>query len=574
MPPMAAVDISVRDTLKLLDSSFEPFAASVSNGTYAFWLGSGISFGRAPGLPDLVCKVVEFIRSHIDVADANCRFARAMRDVFVVGSVSEDERMRSELGVPFINWPDQKAITWRLANNYSKFLGITIDGEEMDYLLWDVIDVRATFADAAMEPDVEHLCLAALSLEGTTPELLSANWDPLIERAVAALTDNNPALSPTVIARPADLQLHRNKTRLIKFHGCAVKAMEKPDDYRRWLVAAHDQVVGWCTEMGNKGLVTALTHIVGTKPTLMLGLSVQDANIQAIFNEAANQLVWQLDQSPPSYVFSENELGMDQRSLLKNVYRGQVTPANLPAVLEAARIQAFAKPLLTALLLDVLSRKLQALILLAPGLPLPAERQVLRNGVTALRDRLADAALPTIDFLDSFLNRWGRASKLLRDGHIESPKVRYEPITGDSVSGLAGNAALGVLGLREAAVALGLVGMGLSRGDWTIDAEPADLEAGVLAVTGKGAVARRTKVFLTASPSGATLLRSEGHLIDAQTPVLIQSQKRAAPMNRSPRGPSGRTGLPMAREVSISTLLNNLATADELYEAFRQELAL
>lgn len=574
MPPMAAVDISVRDTLKLLDSSFEPFAASVSNGTYAFWLGSGISFGRAPGLPDLVCKVVEFIRSHIDVADANCRFARAMRDVFVVGSVSEDERMRSELGVPFMNWPDQKAITWRLANNYSKFLGITIDGEEMDYLLWDVIDVRATFADAAMEPDVEHLCLAALSLEGTTPELLSANWDPLIERAVAALTDNNPALSPTVIARPADLQLHRNKTRLIKFHGCAVKAMEKPGDYRRWLVATHDQVVGWCTEMGNKGLVTALTHIVGTKPTLMLGLSVQDANIQAIFNEAANQLVWQLDQSPPSYVFSENELGMDQRSLLKNVYRGQITPANLPAVLEAARIQAFAKPLLTALLLDVLSRKLQALILLAPGLPLPAERQVLRNGVTALRDRLADAALPTIDFLDSFLNRWGRASKLLRDGHIESPKVRYEPITGDSVSGLAGNAALGVLGLREAAVALGLVGMGLSRGDWTIDAEPADLEAGVLAVTGKGAVARRTKVFLTASPSGATLLRSEGHLIDAQTPVLIQSQKRAAPMNRSPRGPSGRTGLPMAREVSISTLLNNLATADELYEAFRQELAL
>lgn len=574
MPPMAAVDISVRDTLKLLDSSFEPFAASVSNGTYAFWLGSGISFGRAPGLPDLVCKVVEFIRSHIDVADANCRFARAMRDVFVVGSVSEDERMRSELGVPFMNWPDQKAITWRLANNYSKFLGITIDGEEMDYLLWDVIDVRATFADAAMEPDVEHLCLAALSLEGTTPELLSANWDPLIERAVAALTDNNPALSPTVIARPADLQLHSNKTRLIKFHGCAAKAMEKPGDYRRWLVATHDQVVGWCTEMGNKGLVTALTHIVGTKPTLMLGLSVQDANIQAIFNEAANQLVWQLDQSPPSYVFSENELGMDQRSLLKNVYRGQITPANLPAVLEAARIQAFAKPLLTALLLDVLSRKLQALILLAPGLPLPAERQVLRNGVTALRDRLADAALPTIDFLDSFLNRWGRASKLLRDGHIESPKVRYEPITGDSVSGLAGNAALGVLGLREAAVALGLVGMGLSRGDWTIDAEPADLEAGVLAVTGKGAVARRTKVFLTASPSGATLLRSEGHLIDAQTPVLIQSQKRAEPMNRSPRGPSGRTGLPMAREVSISTLLNNLATADELYEAFRQELAL
>lgn len=574
MPPMAALDISVRDTLNLLDGSFEPFAAGVSNGVYAFWLGSGISLGRAPGLRDLVCKIVEFVRSHIDLTDANCKFARAMQDIFVVGSVSEEERARSDLHAPFASWPDQKAIAGRLVANYSKLLGITLDGEEMDYLLWDVIDVRATFADAAMEPDVEHLCLAALSLEGTTPELLSANWDPLIERAVAALTDNNSALSPTVVARPVDLQLHRNKTRLIKFHGCAVKAMEKPGDYRRWLVATHDQVVGWCTEMDNKGLVTALTHIVGTKPTLMLGLSAQDVNIQAIFNEAANQLVWQLDQSPPSYVFSENELGMDQRSLLRNVYRGQITPANLPAVLEAARIQAFAKPLLTALLLDVLSRKLQTLILLAPGLPSPAERQVLLDGVTALRNSLADAVLPTVGFVEALLDRWGRASKLLRDGYIENPKFRYEPITGDAVSGLAGNAALGALGLREAAVALGLVGMGLSRGDWTVDAEPTDMEAGVLAVTGKGTAVGRTKVFLTASPSGATLLRSEGHLIDAQTPVLIQSQKRATPMTRSPRGPSGRTGLPMAREVSISTLMNNFATADELYEAFRQELAL
>lgn len=571
---MAALDISVRDTLKLLDGSFEPVAAGVSNGIYAFWLGSGISFGRAPGLRDLVCKVVEFVRTNLTQNDTNCKFARAMQDIFVLGSVSEEERARSDLKMPFENWPDQKAITGRLVSNYSKLLGITIDGEEMDYLLWNVIDVRATFADVSMKPNVEHLCLAALSLEGATPELLSANWDPLIERALADLTDSNQALSPTVVARPADLQLPRNKTRLIKFHGCAVRATEQPGEYRKWLVATHDQVVGWCTEISNKGLVTALTHIVGTKHTLMLGLSAQDVNIQAIFNEAANQLMWQLDQSPPSYVFSENELGMDQRSLLKNVYRGQITPANLSAVLEAARIQAFAKPLLAALLLDVLSRKLQALIMLAPGLPSPVERQVLSDGVITLRNCLADAIQPTIDSINAFLDRWGRASKLLRDGHIENPKVRYEPITGDTVSTLAGNAALGALGLREAAVALGLVGMGLSRGDWSVEAEPTDVEAGVLSITGNGVTAGSTKVFFTASPTGAALLRSEGHLIDEQAPVLIQSQRLTAPMARSPRGPSGRTGLLTAREVSISNLLNSFTTAIELYEAFRQELAL
>lgn len=571
---MAAFDISVRDTLKLLDGSFEPFAAGVSNGLYAFWLGSGISFGRAPSLRILVGKVVEFVRSHIDHADPNCKFARTLQEILKLASASAEERTRSKLDEPFANWPDQDAIAWRLVNNYSKLLGLTVDGEDMDYLLWNVIDVGATFADPAMTPDVEHLCLAALSLEGTTPEMLSANWDPLVERAMDTLTDSNAALSPTVVARPADLQLPRNKTRLIKFHGCAVKAQGDPVQYRQWLVASNDQVAAFCTQAKNQGLVTALTHIVGSKRTLMLGLSAQDANIQSIFNKAANELTWQLGDLPPSYVFSEQDLGMDQRSLLKNVYRDQITPANLTAVFEAARIQVYAKRLLTALLLDVWSRKLQALISLVPGLLLQAERQNLCSGIVSLRNHLADAAEPTLEFIDALLDRFGRASKLLRDGQIEHSNVRFEPITSDVVTALAGNPALGALGLREAAVALGLLGMGLSRGHWIVEAESLDRDSGVLAVTGKGAAAARTKVYLTASASGAALLRSEGHLMEAENPLLLQSQKLAVPMPRSPRGAAGRTGVPKAREVSISTLLQTYATADDLYEAFRQELAL
>lgn len=571
---MAAFDISVRDTLNLLDGPFEPFAAGVSNGLYAFWLGSGISFGRAPSLRILVGKVVEFVRSQINDTDPNCKFTRTLREILSLASASADELARSKFDEPFANWPDQDAMSWRLVNNYSKLLGITVDGEDMDYLLWTVIDVGATFADSAMTPDVEHLCLAALSLEGTTPEMLSANWDPLIERAVEALTDGNAALSPTVVARPADLQLPRNKTRLIKFHGCAVKAQDNPVHYRQWLVASNDQVAAFCTEANNQGLVTALTHIVGSKRTLMLGLSAQDANIQGIFNKAANELTWQLGNPPPSYVFSEQELGMDQRSLLKNVYRNQITPANLTSVFEAGRIQAYAKRLLTALLLDVWSRKLQALISLAPGTLQLAECQHLCTGIVTLRNHLAEAAKPELEFIDALLDRFGRACKLLRDGQIENPNVKFEPISSDVVTALRGNPALGALGLREAAVALGLVGMGLSRNHWVVEAESLDTASGVLSVTGKSAAAARTKVYLTANASGAALLHSEGHLVEAENPILIQSQKLAVPMSRSPRGATGRTGLPKAREVSISTLLQTYTTADDLYEAFRQELSL
>lgn len=571
---MAAFDISVRETLKLLDGPFEPFAAGVSSGLYAFWLGSGISFGRAPSLHDLVSKVVEYVRSRIDSADPNCKFARSMQEILNLASASPEERARSKLDEAFASWPDRDAIAGRLVNNYAKLLGLPIEGEDLDYLLWTVIDVRATFAAPAMTPDVEHLCLATLCLEGIASEMLSANWDPLVERAVDTLTDGNAALSPTVVARPSDLQLPRNKTRLIKFHGCAVKAQADPGQYRQWLVASNDQVAAFCTQANNQGLVTALTHIVGSKRTLMLGLSAQDANIQSIFNKAANELTWQLGDPPPSYVFSEQNLGMDQRSLLKNVYRDQISPANLMAVFEAARIQAYAKRLLTALLLDVWSRKLQALIALAPGMLPQAERQNLCSGIVSLRNHLADAAEPKLEFIDALLNRFGRACKLLRDGQIEHPSVRFEPITSDAVPALAGNPALGALGLREAAVALGLVGMGLSRDHWVVEAESLDRESGVLAVTGRGAAAARTKVYLTASASGAALLRSEGHLVEAESPLLIQSQKLAVPMPRSPRGATGRTGVPKAREVSISTLLQTYATADDLYNEFRQELAL
>lgn len=571
---MAASDISVRDTLKLLDGPFESFAAGVSNGLYAFWLGSGISFGRAPGLRDLVGKVMEYVRSRIDPADPNCKFARSMQEILNLAGASPEERARSNLDETFASWPDKDVIASRLVNNYGKLLGLTVDGEDLDYLLWTVIDVRATFADPAMTPDVEHLCLAALSLEGTVSEILSANWDPLVEWAAHSLTNGNKALSPSVVARPADLQLPRNKTRLIKFHGCAVKAQADPAQYRQWLVASNDQVAAFFTQAQNQGLVTALTHIVGSNRTLMLGLSAQDANIQGIFNKAANELTWQLNDPPPSYVFSEQDLGMDQRSLLKNVYRDQVTPANLTAIYEEARIQAYAKRLLPALLLDVWSRKLKALICLAPSLLPQAERQNVCAGIVSLRDRLADAAEPKLAFVEALLDRFGRASKLLRDGQIEHPNVRFEPITNDVVAAFAGNPALGVLGLREAAVALGLLGMGLSRDHWVVDAESLDREAGVLAVTGRGATAARTKVYLTASASGAALLRSEGHLVEEESPLLIQSQKLPVPMMRSPRGATGRTGLPKAREVSISTLLQTYATADDLYEAFRQELAL
>jgi hypothetical protein len=575
MPPPAA-QISVRATLDLLDTSFPAFAQGIAEGRYAFWLGSGISLGVVPGLKGIVAKVIEFVRAAIDPADPACKFARAMNDVLQLAGVNAAQRASLDFGVEFATWPPDRreAIVGALVQNYARFLGIRVGTEPFDYLLWDAVKVRETYAAAALEPDVEHLCLAALSLEGIATDMVSANWDPLVERAVASLTNGSAALAPTVVAKPDDVKLPRGRTRLIKFHGCAAKAAANEPEYREWLVARHAQVNGWCANPINQPFLTALVALISQKPTFMLGLSAQDGNIQHVFQTAAKQSPWNVAAVPPGYVFSENELGLDQQSLLENVYGDQVTPANFQAVCEAARIQAYAKPLLTALLLDVLARKLAALIGMLPG-PLPvAERQPLINGITQLRNDLGAAAQTSVPFVLGLLKRWARSSQLLRAGQVAQPNVKYMPISQDAILGMPGNPDLDASGLREAAVALGLLGAGVVRGDWMVEAEPDATGSGVLSVTSNRPGSTRTKVYLTANAFNAALLVAGGELDESEAPILIQAKEIALPMARSPLGAFGRTGAPPTREISIRALMDASTTFDLLYESFRQELAI
>src|SRR5690606_13772844 len=103
--------------------------------------------------------------------------------------------------------------------NYAKLLAIRVGTEPFDYLVWNVVKVPETYAAAALQPDVEHLCLAALSLEGVATDMVSANWDPLVERAVAALTNGNEALAPTQVAKAAEVQALRGGSASLQCRG-------------------------------------------------------------------------------------------------------------------------------------------------------------------------------------------------------------------------------------------------------------------------------------------------------------------------------------------------------------------
>lgn len=566
-----AATITVPETLALLDGQFASVARGVAEDRYVLWLGSGISFGRVDGLRQVVAKVLEFLRVRIVPGDPACRFARALRAALAIAPTTPEEDARIDFTQPVASWPDANNIVVRLCSNYARLLDVNVQGEPDDFLLWEAVDLRATFADPAKPPDVEHLCLAILVLEGACSDLASANWDGLIEGAVAVMTGGQLALS--VCARPEDLRNPAPRGRLIKFHGCAVLATQNEAAYRHFLVARQTQINAWAAWPENAAVRGRLIDLVATKPTLMIGLSAQDANIQALFAQATAQMAWRWPDNPPSCVFSANELGGDQQGLLQNVYRQDMSPGNRQQIVDQARIQAYAKPLLLALVLHLLCSKLRALVDLAPGAIPVADRQSLRDGVIALRDHVAASVAPDpLAFINAFIDQWGRSLHLIRNGSLAHAAGRYQPLTVESVANIATNPGLPASGLRETAVAVGLIGYGVSRGEWEIDAPASTaVRDGMFRLH---ALSGEAKVFLTSGPTSALQLKQDGHVVDAEEPIVIHGHKLVPAMARSPRAAPGRTGRRVIREVSLASLLESSATLDELFQRFRMELAI
>ena len=105
----------------------------------------------------------------------------------------------------------------------------------------------------------------------------------------------------------------------------------------------------------------------------MIGFSAQDVDVQQIFVAGANNSGWQWDGTPTAFLFAEDQLTAGQRGILASAYGDQYAP-HRAAIEQAARVRAYAKPLLLALLLTVLERKAGALADL--GLPDGRSRRV------------------------------------------------------------------------------------------------------------------------------------------------------------------------------------------------------
>jgi len=569
----SAADISITETLALLDGTLREFADGVCDDRYAVWLGAGISLGKLPGLKGVAQAAIEHLRSKMDPADPQCPYRDSLSRILDLLVLPPGQRAAIDYATDTDTWPVIGDACQQLVNQYGVMLDQFPATEPQDYLVWTGIDVVGRYANPMTTPGPEHLGLAALIMEGVASDSASANWDNLIEKAMAILEGPNAAVLQVRVL-PADVQNNVRRARLYKFHGCATLAGQNEATYRERIVGRASQIHGWADKAENLVIAGKLLDLAISKPTLMLGLSAQDTNIQSVFVKAHAQLPANFPTHPPAVVVSEDQVGTHQRSLLQNFYRDDY-PTQSAAINTASLVRAYAGSLLPALWLHVLCAKLRALVdKAAPNLP-AGEQDQLRDGLKRLRDLSASAATPAQHetFMLGALKAVGRAVRLFHRGRApDGNEGRYAPLTAMGLAQSLADPRLDSDGLVELALALALIGCGEIAGHWDCGApDVSDVKSGVVTLTGGGGA---TGVFFAASAHSAAQMFVQGHVAEDDDAVVVHSFEVPDRAARHPTGAPGRTGKLGLREIGVSSLADGAVSLDTLLKRFKAEMAL
>jgi hypothetical protein len=324
-----------------------------------------------------------------------------------------------------------------------------------------------------------------------------------------------------------------------------------------------------------------VTSIATNFKALMIGLSLQDNNLQGVFSVArrANAWPWPCKPKAQGHVFCENELSDGQRAMLKTVYADHYNDF-LADIEASAHLRSWPEQVLLALVLKLITDKLCALMSLRlAGTAIAGEIGQLTEALRSFRDSVArEAAGDRTAFANQAIAIWSRIVSLFRSGHLPAKPDTYEVISGSSVRQLANDPNVQAAGFGEFGVALALLEHGRNANLWAL-APPAgaSLAAGSISTiaTWPGAVSR--PIFLVRSAAVALDLEKRGAFANDNAIVIhgdnVWQQMRSsgkASVRKSRRAP-GRTGKIRTRHVSITHILQTEANATALRQRFIAE---
>lgn len=572
---------SVPEVLSRFDKGMPAFTSAFLDGQYVLWLGSGISRDRVPNVYELLGRVVEFLRSRIDPDDEHCAYRSALDDVLALASLTDAERDSLDFGVPFAEWSSRERIAGVLVARYSEVLDVRVSGKARDFLVWDALDVPDTYGSPSIEPDVEHYCIAVLMLEGLVDSAVTANWDGLVERALAELSSSVADVARFVV-KPDDFQLPIRPIDFIKFHGCAVRA-RSDSSYRPLLIARHSQISVWATQPPHRSMRRRLEALYAERPTLMLGLSAQDANLHHVFGTAVQDLAraWS-ESSAPAIVLSEQRLLPHHSHVLEITY-GADFEGNVDAITESAVIGAFGKPTLIALVLEALTQKLSFLLTEAM-VPVWGrdESERLAAQLLHLRDQVSNLADPADretmsweeilhyqrDFVARLINQVNVSLSMFRTGHLPVSSQHYEPLSDRPVTRAILNPDFPGRQFGWYAVALALIGRGQASGDWSVEANHGPgSPSGLFQLTTD---ARTVPLYIVKDSATVTALEmSDDFDSNDGRALIVVAAEEVQESTRSPRPRYGRVGRRGLTRFSVASNAEATSSADELLEAFK-----
>lgn len=354
-PKMGAADATLSEALGHLDTTWVAVRDSVLNDRHLLWIGSGISRNRFPALPALLEQLFATLHAAQDPANPDCPYLKTAKEV--VHNFSHVEGL--DLRQPPAAWPpaSKEALFNELAGNYAEVLGqrVNTGGGPLD-IPFDILHLDETYGAAAVVPDAEHRLLALLVAEGAVTQIVTTNWDSLTERAHQAL-----GVGPTlqVIACTAELDGAGGAAIVFKVHGCAERTRAEPGKYKRHMVATHNQITRWSIEPFFEPFVERLRTLLRERPSLFVGISGQDFNLQS--QCVAASCNGPAVPFPPSRVTFSGTVGVPQRQILEAVYGENYGP-NSQAIDTAAALPLYGKPLLGALYVLLVFEKLRVIL--------------------------------------------------------------------------------------------------------------------------------------------------------------------------------------------------------------------
>ena len=516
------------------------------------------------GLDGVLSKLIEHLRqratNHVD--DAHYK---ALMHILGLAELTPKQLAATDLSEPVTEWTHQELIVNRLWDKYSKVLGTEVEGKDnLDYLLWDVLDFKTTFS--SQNADAEHLAIGMLVLEGVVSELATSNWDALLEGAMDELGQTGGYY--TVAVKGDDLKGPAAPAKLYKFHGCARRAIEDEPNYRPLLVAREAAINQWGQNPAFEQMRVQLGALVRRARTLMVGMSAQDANIQAMFGNKG----WKWNDVPAPIIFATDHAGDGQKIVLEGAYPTEYE-ANRAAILDQASLPAYAKALFLGMLLVVLCQKLELLAekVIADGLNAAAKAQ-LAEGIRTLRDHAAASGNADRYGLARMIARTlGRFSEQFFGGKSEAGVRPYIPVHSKAWHLMTADPLVKHTGQAQVVAALGAIGLEVRDGKWSAGVDdPTAPTSGALRIVGAAAA----RVFFTSSDERINGLMSAGAFGPNDSDVVVVcSTSVTGRRQRSPRA-SLRDGRLEPRYVGMADILKDCNSLGDFRQRFVAEVGI